>query len=546
MSAEQILVVGAGPTGLTLACLLWQAGTPCRVIDAAPEATARSRAIGVSARSLEVLDELGIADRLVARGLPSREAVFYSGGRPVGRVTASATRHTRFPFLLAVPQSATEAVLQARLDELGGRVERGTLLRGLRHAPGAPTVSLTLDGAAGPRHDEAHWVVGADGAHSVVRKDAGISFSGGATGNVFANVDARLTNGPTPGVGHYFFSRDGMLVIAPLPEGIYRITASLGAAEADGDLTLGDMQELVERRSLPGIAVRELMDAGWGVAHVRIQARIATAFRAGRCLLAGDAAHIYGPTGAQGMNAGIQDAQNLAWKLGLVGAGRAPESLLDSYSSERRTVAAHVLRHVEQQTRLATVRSRTGAALRDVFLRAATRSGMLDRGLGPRINQLDVTYRADAAAAARGQHRWRDRCVGRRVPNVSLRGPNGDTRLFPILAGQPLTVLATCAPGVDTARVAAFAGRLRSRYGDLVAFHPVWRGTAPAGDGTAGLADPTGTLHELLSSRRDTGLSLIRRDQHVAARADLTNPFPLFTILDSTLLTPATAVGAAE
>ena len=241
MSAEpEIVVVGAGPTGLTLACQLLRQGTSCRIVDMAPEATTRSRAIGVSARSLEVLDEFGAADELVAQGLPSSEAIFYSNGRPVGRLTASATHNTKFPFLLAVPQSVTERVLEAHLERLGGAVERGVQLQGLRQD--AARAELDLEGPAGTQTAVARWVVGADGSHSVVRKAAGFDFAGDATGRVFANVDAHLDNGPQAGVGQLLrdqrHARHRPAARRRLPR-----DGNAGAEEADGELTLAHVQE---------------------------------------------------------------------------------------------------------------------------------------------------------------------------------------------------------------------------------------------------------------------------------------------------------------
>ncbi|MFL6130073.1 MAG: FAD-dependent monooxygenase [Mycobacteriales bacterium] len=544
----EVLVVGAGPTGLTLACLLWQAGTPCRVVDAAPASTDRSRAIGVSARSLEVLDGLGVADRLVSRGVPNRTALFYSKHRPVGQLTTRLTRDARFPFVLAVPQSATEEVLETRLVELGGAVQRSVRLGGLSN--GADAVSVVLDTPGGERHEQAAWVIGADGSHSVVRRALGIGFEGDATGNIFANVDAVLDNGPESGTGHYFFTPEGMLVIVPLPGGVCRVTASISPEEADRDLTLADVQEIIDRRGLPGITVRRLLDSGWGIVRIRIQARIAAAFRSGRCLLAGDAAHIYGPTGAQGMNGGIQDAHNLAWKLALVVAGRAGDRLLDTYATERRQASVGVLHHVEQQTQMATVRPAAAVAARDALLRVATKTGLLDRGMAPTINQLDVAYRPVPELTGPAPARWRraGRAVGRRLPDVALTGADGETRLFDLLAGHPLSLLAACVAAGDEAKAAALGTALADRpYADLVALNEIWPGPGTA---APGFGDPAGTLHRHLGARRTGVVALVRADQHLAAVAPLADPAGLLRLLDGLLRPapghPAGPTGAAE
>ena len=320
-------------------------------------------------------------------------------------------------------------------------------LRGVE--PGADRVSVLLDTVDGPRREPVGWLVGADGSHSVVRRAAGIAFEGDATGKVFANVDALLDCGPTPGVGHYFFTPLGMLVIAPLPDGVYRVTASIDPAEADRELTLADVQEFIDRRGLPGITVRSLRDSGWGIARIRIQTRIAGAFRSGRCLLAGDAAHIYGPTGAQGMNGGIQDAHNLAWKLALVVAGRAGDELLDTYEGERRAIAVGVLHHVEQQTKLATVRSAPVVAARDAFLRLATKAGLLTAG-----------WRRRSTSST-----WPTHCPDRR--RAGCAGPvarsAAGSRTSPSTAAPACT---NCSPA-DRSRCSRCARRPRRRPGSV-------------------------------------------------------------------------------
>jgi 3-(3-hydroxy-phenyl)propionate hydroxylase len=540
---EEIVVVGAGPTGLTLACQLLRRGVGCRLVDSAPEATQRSRAIGVSARSLEVLAELGAADELVELGLPSRVANFYAGGRRIARLTASAIEHTRYPFLLAVPQSETERVLERHLERLGGTVERGVALRELRQEPGAQAVELTLDADGGAETVEASWVVGADGSHSAVRRGAGIEFKGEATGNVFANVDAVLESPPAAGEGHYYFAAEGLLVIAPLPDDTYRVTALVDPAQADRPLTIEDVQGLVERRADPAIRVRELRDAGWGIARVSIQTRTAERFRAGRCLLAGDAAHIYGPTGAQGMNGGIQDAHNLAWKLALVASGRAGEALLDSYDDERRPVAHEVLHSVEAQTKLATIRSRPGGAARNALLRAVTRAGLLDRGLGPRIMQFDVSYRdaPGVAAPTGGRLRNRDALTGRRLPDVPLEPGEGAARTFDLVGAHGLTALVLGAGRAHRPHVERLAAALGERHGELVALRLVAPAAAPGAAGEPAAVDRHGALHGALGIAEPTVL-LVRPDAHVAYRGPLARPSEALSHLDR-VLGPPQALG---
>ncbi|HEX7278317.1 MAG TPA: FAD-dependent monooxygenase [Solirubrobacterales bacterium] len=492
---DEVVVVGAGPTGLVAAALLRCHGIRCRVIDREPGPTGHTRAIGVSARSLEVLDEIGVADELVSRGLPSRVANFYAEGRPLARLTSARTRNTRFPYLLAVPQAETERVLSKRLRELDVEVERGVELEGLElHEE---EVELREAAHRAPRRGLAAWVVAADGSHSTVRKALGIEFEGVATGRTFANVDAILDPPPVAGEGHYYFSPEGLLVIAPLPDGVFRVTALVSDEEADRELTAADVQRLIDSRAGGATRVSRLEDAGWGVVTVAVQARIATRFSAGRCFLAGDAAHVFGPTGAQGMNTGIQDAHNLAWKLALVARGVAAPGLLESYEAERAAAARKVLHAVEMQTKMATVQGRGGRVLRNGLLRALAATGVVDRRLAPRISQLDVDY---------GDLRWArafDRAApaGKRLPDATV-GAAGET-IFPLLRRRPFNLVVLGDEGE--------ARSLCERLSAPLDVHVVGR-TA----GGSGLHDVDGALAGFMG-HRGTRIALVRPDGHVAA-----------------------------
>jgi 2-polyprenyl-6-methoxyphenol hydroxylase-like FAD-dependent oxidoreductase len=505
-----VTVVGAGPTGLTAACLLLRYGVACRVVDAAERATSASRAIGVSSRSLEVLDEIGAALDLVGLGLPSHVANFYARDRLIARLSSTRLQDTEFPFLLAVPQSSTERVLEERLRTLGGKVERGVQVAGVEQGSDGVELNETYDGAR--RTTTADWVIGADGSHSVVRKALSVGFDGAATGRVFANVDAVLDPAPRAGEGHYHFTPEGMLVMAPLPGGVHRITASLEGTPGARPLGPDDVQALVDRRAGGSGRVRQLADAGWGVATVAVQARIASRFFVGRCVLAGDAAHVFGPTGAQGMNAGIQDAHAAAWRIAHVAAGLADPELLDGYDAERRTQAHRVLRAVEKQTRLGTVRHPVARTLRDGALRAASRAGLLDRRLAPRISQLDVDYgEGDCVVALDGGSG-----AGCRIPDTEL-GPDGIS-LHRRLRAVPWNLVVLGADHGDLARVRAVVDA-EAPAGVGIGVHAVSRRERTSWSGAP--ADGDGTLARFLGGR-GARIALVRPDGYVAAtgRAD--------------------------
>jgi 2-polyprenyl-6-methoxyphenol hydroxylase-like FAD-dependent oxidoreductase len=490
MSTDEIVIVGAGPTGLTLACQLLRRGVPCTVIDGAATPSDRSRAIGVSARSMEVLDELGAADDLIARGVRCTAAVFYSAGRPIGRVTPAAARHTRFTFMLAVPQSETEAVLEQALHRLGGKVERGHRLTGL--AQSADGVTLTVDGPDGTHTRHAHWVVGADGSRSTTRELAGIGVTGAETGEVYVNVDAHVENGPDSGAGHYHFSPGAMTVIVPLAGGMHRVTAMVDPGQNARTLTVEEVDALVAERTGQGMRITELRNPGWGIAKVRIHTHIADTFRAGRVLLAGDAAHTYGPVGGQGMNGGIQDAHNLGWKLALVATARAGADLISTYDTERRPAAHAALHHAATQARLGTIRPSVVRSLRDVAVRALTATGLLDRKMAPTITQLDLDY-AGSAGVAKG--------AGKRLPDTVV----ADGTMFSRLRSDALTVLVLDPHRAAPRSLTYQAATLRDHIGDTVAVEPVWRDTV----------DVDGELHARLGTGRPR-VCVVRPDAHVS------------------------------
>lgn len=510
-AAADVLVVGAGPSGLTLACQLARRGVPHRLIELEPELSTRSRAIGMSPRSLEAMHEIGAAEDLIDCGVPAPVGIFFSRGRRIGRISFERVEHVRNPFMLALPQYDTETVLERHLERLGGSVDRGVTLRELRQEPGQDGVSVVLDGPGGEESAEASWLVGTDGSHSAVRKLSGIGFEGRATGDVFVSVDADVSGGPPRGEGHYHLSPEGMFVVVPLGDGLSRITASITSGEGEAELEHADVQALADRRVGGGLKVRELRDAGWGIARVRIQARLAESFHHGRCLLAGDAAHIYGPTGAQGMNGGIQDAHALAWRLALVTASRGGHALLDGYDAERRPVARGVLRAVNAQTRMATVSRRPLVAARDAIVGLATRAGALDRKLAPEIGQLEVNYRGSPEIAAPARPGPGPRGVGRRVPDTPVVDAAGvKSRLYDVLLEQPFTVLVLGAAPAGAAAAERLAESLAERHGDLVALHALRPGAL---DGELRVKEPTALL--------------VRPDQHLAYRGPLADPAAL-------------------
>jgi 2-polyprenyl-6-methoxyphenol hydroxylase-like FAD-dependent oxidoreductase len=372
----EVLVVGAGPSGLTLAASLVQRGVATIVVDRQAAGANTSRAAVVNARSLEVLEGLDVSRRLVKEGIEAPRFSIRDGARTLIPIDFGSLP-TEYAYSLMVPQSTTERVLLDRLVELGGSVVRPKVLTALDQD--ADGVTATFDDGGVIR---ARYVVGADGLHSTVREQAGIGFEGGAYEESFILADVRLAGDVPADEVILYWATAGLTVVAPLPGDIYRIVAPV--ADAPETPSAAYVQDILDTRGAGKghITVTEVI---WG-SRFRIHHRVADSFRAGRLLLAGDAAHVHSPAGGQGMNLGLQDAVALSEALAAVLAG-GPDTLLDEYSAARRPIARSVVSITDRMTRLATL-PRILRPLRNIAFSIVGRIPAANRALAWRLSGL--------------------------------------------------------------------------------------------------------------------------------------------------------------
>lgn len=382
-SSTEVLIVGAGPTGLSLALGLAMRGVPFLLVDRLATGRNTSRAAVVHARTLECLEPTGTVPRLVAQGLRIQRACLYDRDRML-LTLGFAALPTAYPFLLMLPQDLTEATLRDRLQELGGATVRPVDVLDIAARPDHVLATVAMGEGTPAGTIRARWVVGCDGMHSIVRQRAGIGFAGGRYEDSFILADVRLSGRLGPDAVRLFLSQHGMMLMAPLPGHRFRIVATVAEAPERPDLE--DVQRLLDTRG-PAAPAERVETVFWS-SRFRIHHRVADRFRKGRVLLAGDAAHVHSPAGGQGMNIGIQDALALAPALAAAYAGGDADEALRRYEAARRPVAEQVVRLTDRMTRVATLRDGP-ARLRNLALRLLDRVGPVKRRIARQVAELN-------------------------------------------------------------------------------------------------------------------------------------------------------------
>ncbi|QZH64995.1 FAD-dependent oxidoreductase [Mycolicibacterium farcinogenes] len=376
-STTDVLIVGAGPVGLTAAIVLTQHGHDVTVVDRQAEGTNSSRAAVVHSRTLELLEPYGVVGDLVARGVHTPTFTIRDRDDLLIAVPFSKLP-TPYPYTLMISQADTEAFLLNRLENLGGKVVRPVSVSEIRQTAECAIATFT-DG----RQIRARYLIGADGMHSTVRDQAGIAFSGGTYAESFVLADVHLSGGVPAHEVILYFSPAGLVVVAPLPDEMYRIVATVDEAPQNPDVAF--VQALLDERG-PQSRPAVIEDVVWG-SRFRVHHRIADQFRDNRILLAGDAAHVHSPAGGQGMNLGIEDAVVLGEQLSQVLAG-ASDAVLDDYAATRRRAAGDVVTMTSRLTELATASAKL-RPVRNRVMRLAGKLPAVRRALAWRLSGLN-------------------------------------------------------------------------------------------------------------------------------------------------------------
>jgi 2-polyprenyl-6-methoxyphenol hydroxylase-like FAD-dependent oxidoreductase len=497
-----VLVVGAGPTGLLLAAELHRRGVGCRVIDVNPAPLHWDRATVVHPRSLEVFESLGLIDRFLAAGVKQRFARLHSAGSVLGEIDLSRCG-SRYGYNLGISEETTEAILTDYLRRRGGDVARSSRLVDLHESERGLVASIERDGTAEAL--AVQWVVGCDGLHSTTRELTGIELVGHDIPEPWAVFDVTLTGWSEPYEAIYAYLDAIPVILTALPNRRWR--AYMRPRSADCDLVADAATTIL--RYHPGVRLDDVTNPTRFHCHTKVARR----FRSGRVLLAGDAAHVCSPFQGHGMNTGLQDAFNLAWKLALVCQGRCADGLLDTYEVERRPVAETIAASGDEVEHAQTLSDPVERRARDATLRAVFADPTTRHHEAIAEAELDIDYGASPivmgdAHAALGP--------GQRLPDtIEVRLANGDRRGLHELthrAGHTaLLVGGSSSRDDDLARLAASIRSprgidatfvLTTRSGDRHG----WAFLSPAA------ADQLGT--------GEISLLVVRPDGHVGLRAD--------------------------
>jgi 3-(3-hydroxy-phenyl)propionate hydroxylase len=421
------------------------------------------------------MQSMGLADAFVARGLHVHAVNLYSGAKRIVRLAFEGLE-SAFPYVLTLAQSETEHILAEHLEQLGGRIERGVKLA--RFEQDDSGVNATLERGDGTIETlRTRWLAGCDGAHSMVRHELELPFEGKTYQFDFLLADVKVTWALAPHEAHVFITEAGLLAIFPLPGDRHRLVIDTSDTERR-ETSFAECQAIVAARAPIEIALSE---PRW-ISDFRIHTRMVARLQDRRVFLLGDAAHIHSPALAQGMNTGIQDAVNLAWKLGLVAQGVADPTLLDSYEAERRPVEQSVLQQTDLVTRLVSLEASVARTLRDRLMAAISSFDMIQQRARRTVSELAVHYRQSPIV----EEHWQSQGppAGDRVPEMRLTAWDGsrETSLLEALRQAKHILLLALDERVPEPLQQAFdvvARQVQTTLGDLI---HVYRPSADVGE----------------------------------------------------------------
>ncbi|WP_018924490.1 FAD-dependent oxidoreductase [Salsuginibacillus kocurii] len=513
MQATDVLIVGAGPTGLTLANELKRQGIDALVIEKKPSLSSTSKALGMMARSLELFQKLGISAELITTGLKAKGAHAYSEGKKLAHITFGDELETPFPYVLMIPQQDTERVLYHHFQQQAGKVCWEHTLLALQQHEGH--VDAVIQNAEGQEETwQVKWLIACDGAHSTVRKQMDISFAGTAFKQTFALADVKLQGEVPQDEIMAHVNRGNVIAFFPMPTKEHRIMMSREGLKEEGDVSETELQQMIEEI---GIQARLAAAPSW-TSRFHVHQRKVDKSVHQRVILAGDAAHIHSPLGAQGMNTGIQDAFNLGWKLSLVVKGDAETGLLDSYEAERQPIWEELLSLTERATQMVLTRRSALVGLRRVAGPILAKNSRVRTRALRTLAQIGIHYPNSPIHTQQTKHS-NSPASGARAPDAKLYTHTGEKiPLFEQLRDPRHTLIVYTK---DEERIGKVTERLRD-YQDTFYLLPVLAANK-VGETNAALYDIEEDFARSYQVKGEA-LFVVRPDGYLSVREDSLHP----------------------
>ncbi len=480
-SNRDVLIVGAGPTGLTMACELLRHGITPRIIDKVMAPTDKSKAFAIHSRTLELFDNIGIVDTFLSQGNVCNAFDMYDRGEPLANVEFDSLE-SKYPFVLMLAQRDTEKILYEHLKSFGVEVEREVELEKIKQTDDQVVATVKTQYGS----DETincRYLVGCDGAHSRTRHQLDLDFKGAPYPNYWLLADCNI-DWKYP-IFHLsiFIHSTGVTAYFPLRSDRGRLMFELADAPIDEEMALpiiDDVHRLMEERD---IGYNNISDPNW-LAYFRLHHRIVDRYGDGRVFLCGDSAHIHSPLGGQGMNTGIQDAYNLAWKMALVLKGKSPEALLDSYNTERHRIGEEVVGLTDTATKMATIHNPVISVIRNKMISVLSKISPVQQKIISTLAQLEFHYKDSPIV----DERWfeskdvegyvphgHDLKAGERFKDYSLLSTDGksSTELYKLLKGSEHELLLFTGAEPEDMELEELSKILESvkEYGSLIETH---------------------------------------------------------------------------
>ena len=508
----KVLIVGAGPVGLSAAVALSRAGIPIRIVDRLPAPINQSRAAIIHARTLEDFQRLGIVDDFLATGVKVHGVVLYGSDNQI--LVRPSLDHipSPYPYMLGLEQFKTEEILTARLEDAGVKVERGVELAEFKENGGRVSTVLRRSDGTEDR-GEFDYLLGADGSHSAVRAGLGLHLEGTTIDQTWITADVKIRWDRDPGEAVACMSEEGMVFIAAMNDGRWRVIVSHKqmTPEEAAKATVADVEKIMSERfgmSMP------LYDPVW-ISPFGLNTRMAPTMQVSRVFLAGDAAHVHSPIGGQGMNTGIQDSLNLAWKLTLVLKGLAKPELLESYNSERHANAKKLLEKIGAATKMASLRHPVAIEVRNHIIHLAGHLGIQNVMPGV-VSMLNVGY-PDSPVVSESHTSWLSRGprAGERAPNaagLAAAGCSEPTNLFELWSKD------------ERHQALVFGDDIQIPASPLYKITRITKSGTPS-DGV--VVDTEGHAHEVYAAEKTRALYLVRPDGIIAFRDGDASPAAL-------------------